>query len=162
MQAANENITAVDHVQVVSESKLSFEKMWERHDLSDVTLCCDQREFRVHRFLLAACSPYFRSTFQMHPSKKLNIIIKNVRSDDLENVLLYMYRGSIVIKQEAIQGFCELLEMFQMSLPDEIVVSSDSEADPENDGNKRFFEQMPDKIDFINMVIFLSVGIPFR
>lgn len=156
MQAATKNIGTVDHVHVVSESKLSFEMMWNRFDLSDITLCCDQREFRVHRFLLAACSPYFRSIFQKNPSKKLNIIIENVLSDDLENALLYMYRGSIVIEQEAIQGFCELLEMFQMSLPDEIVVSSDSETEAENDGNIKL-EQIHEQVDFIEILFSNSI-----
>lgn len=139
MEVATKDPAAVKHVQIVSESKLSFGQMWNRHDLSDMTLCCEQREFPVHRFLLSACSPYFRKFNESHQSKKkLNIVIENVSSDDLERVLLYMYHGSLSIKQEDIQGLCEVLEMFEMHLPEEIIASdSDNETDNDsvNEGN---------------------------
>lgn len=127
-------------LQILSKSKLSFHEMWNSYNLSDVILCCDQREFRVHRFLLAACSPYLRSIFQS--SKNPKIAIDKIASADLERVLFYMYHGSIDMATADLQNFCELLEMFEMSLPADIVVSSnvsDSGFDAATESNYQVF-----------------------
>lgn len=113
--------------------------MWKREDLSDVKLCCDQIEYNVHKCLLAACSPYFRSIFKQKTDKKLNIRLENVASDDLRRVLLYMYQGSVHVQNDDVQGFCELLEMFWMPLPSEIDVSC-GESDSQTDDTDEYTE----------------------
>lgn len=120
------------YINVKNKSNLSFKEMWNRTDLSDLKLCCDTDEFRLHRFLLAACSPYFRHLFEKRPDSNQNIILEHVNGDDLRRVLLYMYHGSVMIKNDDIQGFCELLEMFLMPMPDDVAVS-DSESESENE-----------------------------
>lgn len=132
--------TADNHcVHIRNESMLTFKEMWHRHDLSDVQLCCDQHEFRAHRFLLAACSPYFQSLFQQNTCAKLNIALDNVASKDLQHVLTYMYKGSVRLENSDLQGFGELLEMFLMPLPADMIVScenseSDAESNDHTDG----------------------------
>lgn len=36
-----------------------------RHELVDVTLCCQGRQLRAHRLVLSACSPYFREVLKV-------------------------------------------------------------------------------------------------
>lgn len=118
------------YVFIRNESMLTFKEMRYRDDLSDVQLCCDQQKFNVHRFLLAACSPYFQSLFQQNSCEMLNIVLDNVDCADLKHVLTYMYEGSVLLKNDDLQGFGELLEMFLMPLPADMIVScDDSEAD---------------------------------
>lgn len=144
-----DTVPQVDCIHVKNKSNLSFKEMWNRKDLSDIKLCCNQTEFYVHRFLLAACSPYFKRLFEKNPEKNLNIILKKVKGDDLRRVLLYMYHGSVLIKNDDIQGFCEILELFLMSVPDDVVVSasenefdsaseSDNESDSEYESDGKF------------------------
>lgn len=122
-------------VHVRNETMPTFKEMWNRDDLSDVQLCCDKRKFNVHRFLLAACSPYFQSLFQRNSCEKLNIELDNVKCADLQHVLRYMYEGSVLLKNDDLQGFGELLEMFLMPLPADMIVSGDnSETDSESNG----------------------------
>lgn len=119
--------------EVTNKSNVSFKQMLHRKDLSDITLSCGERKFQVHRMLLAACSPYFRFLLRKRPTKLLNVVIENVSADDLERVLHYMYHGSIMLTDKHIQGFCEVLEMFMMSLPNNIIVSSsESESETES------------------------------
>lgn len=126
-------------VHIRNESMLTFKELMHRHDLSDVELCCDGHEFHAHRFLLAACSPYFQSLFQQNTCAKLNIVLDNVASKDLQHVLTYMYKGSVRLKNSDLQGFGELLEMFLMPLPADMIVScenseSDAESNDQTDG----------------------------
>lgn len=125
-----DSVSTSDNIFVKTKSTLSFKQMFNREDLSDITLQCGRNKFRVHRFLLAACSPYLRSLFQT--KKSSTITLDNVNVDDLRLVLHYMYHGSVKIKNDEIQGFCELLELFLMSIPDDIAVSvSESESQDE-------------------------------
>lgn len=116
-------------IHIRNEAKLTFKEMWNRDDLSDVQLCCDRKKFHVHRFLLAACSPYFQSLFQKNACEKLTIEIDNVKCADLEHVLTYMYEGSVLLKNDDLQGFGELLDMFLMPLPADMTVSGDNAAE---------------------------------
>lgn len=124
------------YVHIRNESMLTFKEMWNRDDLSDVQLCCGQQKFNVHRFLLAACSPYFESLFQRNSCEKLNIVLENVKCADLQRVLTYMYEGSVFLKNDDLQGFGELLEMFLMPLPADMIVSCDADSDADLQSNK--------------------------
>lgn len=121
----------VHYIHVRNQSNLSFKGMWNRDDLSDVKILCDNQVFKMHRCLLAACSPYFRATFRQNRCEQLEITI-DVSSSDLRNVLKYMYEGSISIKDEDLQGFGELLERFWMPLPDEMGIEDDSSEFPQS------------------------------
>lgn len=119
-------------IHIRNETMLTFKQMWNRDDLSDVQLCCGQQKFHVHRFLLAACSPYFQAIFQKNSCQNLNIEIDNVQCADLEHVLAYMYEGSVLLKNDDLQGFGELLEMFMMPLPADMMVSGDNSAEEDD------------------------------
>lgn len=139
--------TADDYyINVKNKSNLSFKEMWNRADLSDIKLCCDKDEFRLHRFLLAACSPYFKRLFEKRPNSNQSIVLEDVNGDDLRRVLLYMYHGSVMIKNDDIQGFCELLEMFLMPVPDDVAVS-DSESGSEVEMKSESSSEEEEKIE---------------
>lgn len=123
-----------------NETELTFKHMWNRDDLSDVQLCCDRKKFQVHRFLLAACSPYFQTIFQKNACEKLTIEIDNVTCADLEHVLTYMYEGSVRLENGDLQGFGELLEMFLMPLPADMTISGDN-ADEAEVGSRESSEE---------------------
>lgn len=131
---------SVGYIHVRNKTNLTFKGMRNRDDLSDVKLFCDRQVFNVHRFLLAACSPYFRLTFKNNRCDKLEIGLPDVLGDDLKRVLQYIYEGSVHVKDDDLQGFGELLELFEMPLPEEMNVDYDDEDDDDSDDDSSDYE----------------------
>lgn len=43
----------------------AFESLQSSEDLTDVTLTCEGISVKAHKFILSACSPYFRTVFKV-------------------------------------------------------------------------------------------------
>ena len=75
-----------------------------RHEgsLCDVTLVVEGREFRVHRNVLAASSPYFRNMFTSDIREKTEskVAIEALTSSVMEGLLSYIYTGAVEIGEE--------------------------------------------------------------
>ncbi|KAG5681494.1 hypothetical protein PVAND_010923 [Polypedilum vanderplanki] len=82
--------------------------------LTDVTLCCEGKRLRAHKIILSVCSTYFRETFLENPCKHPVVIFKNVKFDDLANIVEFMYRGEVSIGQETLSSFLHVAEMLQV------------------------------------------------
>lgn len=83
--------------------------------LTDVTLCCDgNKRLRAHKIILSVCSTYFRETFMDNPCKHPVVIFKNVKFDDLANIVEFMYRGEVSISQDSLSSFLHVAEMLQV------------------------------------------------
>lgn len=44
----------------------AFESLQATEDLADVTLTCEGINIKAHKFILSACSPYFRTIFKVY------------------------------------------------------------------------------------------------
>lgn len=83
--------------------------------LTDVTLCCDgNKRLRAHKIILSVCSTYFRETFMDNPCKHPVVIFKNVKFEDLANIVEFMYRGEVSISQDSLSSFLHVAEMLQV------------------------------------------------
>lgn len=82
--------------------------------LTDVTLCCDGKRLRAHKIILSVCSTYFRETFMENPCKHPVVIFKNVKSEDLDNIVEFMYKGEVSISQDSLSSFLHVAEMLQV------------------------------------------------
>ena len=75
-----------------------------RHEgsLCDVTLVVEGREFRAHRNVLAASSPYFRNMFtsDMREKTESKVTIEALTSSVMEDLLSYIYTGAVEIGEE--------------------------------------------------------------
>ena len=78
----------------------------ERSDLCDVTLCVEQEEYRAHRLVLAACSPYFNAMFtnQHIESSSSRVELNGVEGGALGALVNFAYTSSLVICQESVQA----------------------------------------------------------
>ncbi|KAG5893680.1 hypothetical protein JTB14_021976 [Gonioctena quinquepunctata] len=56
----------------------AFESLQNTEDLADVTLTCDGINIKAHKFILSACSPYFRTIFKENPCPHPIVILKDV------------------------------------------------------------------------------------
>lgn len=52
------------HSDIVS----AFESLQHSEELVDVTLTCEGINLKAHKFILSACSPYFRTVFKVYKS----------------------------------------------------------------------------------------------
>lgn len=82
--------------------------------LTDVTLCCESKRLRAHKIILSVCSTYFRETFMENPCKHPVVIFKNVKFDDLTNIVEFMYKGEVSISQDSLSSFLHVAEMLQV------------------------------------------------
>lgn len=98
----------------VSHVTEAFNVLRFENDLVDVTLCCDGGKIKAHKMLLSACSNYFRQVFKETPCQHPVIIFRNVKFDDLNAIVNFMYHGEVNILQEQLESFlitAELLEV---------------------------------------------------
>lgn len=61
----------------------AFESLQTTEDLADVTLTCEGINIKAHKFILSACSPYFRTIFKVFIAIiliKINFISTNIFS----------------------------------------------------------------------------------
>lgn len=100
----------------------AFESLQSTEDLADVTLACEGTTIKAHKFILSACSPYFRTIFKENPCSHPVVILKDVHYSDLIALLNFMYHGEVMVSKEQLQTFLKTAEVLQVSglksLPD--------------------------------------------
>jgi len=94
----------------------------EKERYTDVTLACQGKFYQVHKLVLSACSEYFESMFENTPCKHPVIVIKDIKPDDIEALLSYMYAGVVSVAQNDLARLikaAELLQIKGLAVPDE-------------------------------------------
>lgn len=84
------------------------------NDMVDVTLCCEGGKIKAHKMLLSVCSDYFKQIFKENPCQHPVIIFKNVKFDDLNAIVNFMYHGEVNIFQEQLESFLITAEMLEV------------------------------------------------
>ena len=89
----------------------SFGILRNEEYLHDVTLVCDDNsQVSAHKLVLSACSEYFKTIFKNNPHQNTLICLEGVTSNDLRNILDYMYIGETNIFQENLDAFLAIAE----------------------------------------------------
>lgn len=83
--------------------------------LTDVTLCSGGFEVPCHRNVLASSSPYFKAMFcnNFRESHQPKVILKGIDADILDQIILYVYTGEILISTENVLCLLETASMLQ-------------------------------------------------
>ncbi|XP_066998941.2 protein abrupt [Anabrus simplex] len=92
----------------------ALRSLLERELLVDVTLACDGRSLRAHRTILSACSNYFQDLFQESSHPHPIVILKDVRFEELEALIRFMYHGEVTMDNESLPGFLRTAETLQI------------------------------------------------
>lgn len=92
----------------------SFRHLRDEEDFVDVTLACDERSFTAHKVVLSACSPYFKKLLKANPCEHPIVILRDVRSEDVDHLLRFMYNGEINIGQEQLSDFLKTAQLLQV------------------------------------------------
>ncbi|CAH1389009.1 unnamed protein product [Nezara viridula] len=92
----------------------SFRHLRDQEDFVDVTLACDGCSFTAHKVVLSACSPYFRTLLKANPCQHPIVILRDVREQDMEALLRFMYNGEVHIGQEQLSDFLKTAQTLQI------------------------------------------------
>ncbi|KAK7869956.1 hypothetical protein R5R35_013731 [Gryllus longicercus] len=89
-------------------------QLLEHQTLVDVTLMCNTHTLRVHRAVLAACSPYFETILQrqlgMHPL----IVLKDMQFSVLKSLIEFMYCGETSVTEDNLGALLQAAKFFQV------------------------------------------------
>jgi len=99
------------------ENALSSHFASFRHqtDFSDVTLLSDdEKPFSAHKFVLSACSPFFKNLLKRYSHQYPLLYLGGVDANSLENILDFMYKGSIKISQENLEDFLSSAQILKI------------------------------------------------
>ncbi|OWR43722.1 protein tramtrack, beta isoform-like [Danaus plexippus] len=92
----------------------SFQALLEGEDLVDVTLAAGGQYVQAHKLILSVCSPYFKELFKMNPCEHPIVILKDVAHQELKQLLQFMYRGEVHVRQQELSGFLHTAELLQV------------------------------------------------
>ncbi|XP_022190224.1 uncharacterized protein LOC111048611 isoform X2 [Nilaparvata lugens] len=82
----------------------------EHQSLVDVTLMCNTHTLKVHRSVLAACSPYFERQLGNHPL----IVLKDMKFSVLKSLVEFMYCGETSVAEENLNPLMEAAKFFEV------------------------------------------------
>ncbi|RUS72233.1 hypothetical protein EGW08_020006 [Elysia chlorotica] len=84
--------------------------------LCDFTIQAGEKCVDVHRCVLAACSPYFKAmlTVDMFENTKRTVLLQNVDSAVLQDLVKFMYTGYISINSSNVQSLLLAADMLQI------------------------------------------------
>ena len=84
----------------------SFGSLREDQDFSDVTLACeDGQQINAHKVILASSSPFFENLLKSVKNSSSShplIYMRGVKSEDLNAVVDFLYRGEANVQQDNI------------------------------------------------------------
>ncbi|KAK4306080.1 hypothetical protein Pmani_022075 [Petrolisthes manimaculis] len=101
----------------------------EKERYTDVTLACEGKFYPVHKLVLSTCSEYFENMFEHTPCKHPIIVLKDIKSDEVESLLSYMYAGVVNVAQNDLARLIKAAETLQvkgLAVPDEPPVETQS------------------------------------
>ena len=85
--------------------------------LHDVTLVSeDHKQISAHKLVLSACSEYFKDIFRnnIKPGYHHLLCLDGINSDDLNNIMDYIYNGEVQIFQENLDRFLTIAQKFKL------------------------------------------------
>lgn len=96
------------HTDAITDKAFKF---LEHESLVDVTLVCQEYSqthfFKAHQIILSACSPYFESLFLHNTHPHPIVFLKDVKKNELEIILMFMYRGEVHVQHDKIKDILE-------------------------------------------------------
>ncbi|KAK4880237.1 hypothetical protein RN001_008383 [Aquatica leii] len=129
--------------------KKAFDTLWSGRHFVDVTLSCEGKKISAHKMLLSACSIYFQDLFQDNPCQHPIVILRDVKFQNLVNILKFIYSGEVSVASDNFEEFLKIAELLQISgLTDEETRTNIREKDLERSETSQNGEKS-ERIHFI-------------
>ena len=115
---------------------VSFNELREEGTFLDVTLVTDDEvQVQAHKLVLSACSDFFKSILKKNPHSHPLIYLSGISSEDLANVLDYIYHGELKISKNSLYDFMKVAQLLKLR---ELKVDIDEEKSAIMKENKTF------------------------
>ena len=89
----------------------AFLKTNDDNNFADVTFACeDGQQVEVHKVILAASSPFFKTLLGRNKHHHPIIYMRGVKSSNLLAILDFLYRGEANVSQDDLEPFLALAE----------------------------------------------------
>ena len=93
----------------------TFKSLQAEEYFTDVTLVSDDHhQFKAHRVIISACSPYLKRVLLKNPHSHPLLFLRGAERSDLESILEFMYLGQISIKKYEIDMFLKIANEFEL------------------------------------------------
>lgn len=93
----------------------SFSSLRNDKVLSDVTLITDDDEpIQAHRVVLSTCSDFFKKVFQRNIHSNLVLYLSDLKSQEINQILDYIYFGEIHIMQDNLDRFVQIAQKLRL------------------------------------------------
>lgn len=93
----------------------SFTKLRKESHFFDVTLVsADQKQLPAHKLVLAACSEFFKAILSENSHSHPLLYIDGVTTEQLHQVLDYIYQGEVNIYQEDLDSFLSIAQKLKL------------------------------------------------
>ncbi|GIY20627.1 kelch-like protein 26 [Caerostris darwini] len=107
--------------QVSNFMHMSYKKLYEFLNdgfLSDITIISENKTFRCHRIVLAACSPFFRAKFSgfFKDSTEKVVTIKHFSEMAIDHIIKFAYTGKIDIDIENVEEILKAASFLQIEI----------------------------------------------
>ena len=117
----------------------SFSTFRNEEYLHDVTLVSDDHcKVPAHKFVLSACSEFFRDIFKNNPNSHPLICLDGISSEDVNNIMDYIYNGEVQIHQDHLDRFLIIAQRLKL----EGLIAGKAEKDTENEDFDNEFEKV--------------------
>ena len=108
----------------------SFCRLRNEDDFCDVTLVSDDKvQISAHRVVLSTCSEYFKTILKQNKHQHPLLCLEGIDSNEMKNVLDYIYNGEIQIHQEDLDRFLHVAQRLQL----EGLITEDEKQDYRQD-----------------------------
>ena len=122
-----------------SHGKELFQDLLESQEFTDVTLVSDdQHQYRVHKFILSACSTVFRKILTSNPLNT-SIYLRGIHHEELESILQFIYLGEATLYHERMNEFLNVAKNLDIKGIGKNVVDEEEETGYVND--KQTFDE---------------------
>ena len=93
----------------------SFKGLIAREEFVDVTLACDDdKQVKVHKVILSACSDFFRNILLKNSHQHPLIYLDNLKVEYLQALIDFMYLGETNIPQDMFSGFIKAAQKYKI------------------------------------------------
>ena len=128
----------------------SFGILRNENHLHDVTLVTDNHEkVPAHRLVLSACSDYFKDIFKNNQHSHLLLCLDGISSQDLKNIMDYIYNGEVQIYQDDLDRFLVVAQRLKL----EGLMGGKVEDNMENNDIKDEFDESVKEDNSISKII---------
>ena len=105
-----------------------FKNLLDTQNFTDVTLISDDlQQYRVHKFILSACSTVFRNILKSTPLNT-SIYLRGIHHEELESIIQFIYLGEATFYHERMNEFINVAKNLDIKEIGKYVVDEEEET----------------------------------